>query len=61
MTTAKPEVVISDVLQQTDTRFERLYLGFRVAQLDGVIADIRRRCSTPEMQDGDRQTGSSYI
>ena len=29
MTTAKPEVVISDVLQQTDTRFERLYLGFR--------------------------------
>ena len=29
MTTAKPEVVISHVLQQIDTRFERLYLGFR--------------------------------
>ena len=29
MATAKPEVVISHVLQQIDTRFERLYLGFR--------------------------------
>ena len=61
MTTAKPEVVISDVLQQTDTRFERLYLGFRGRPTRVVIADIRRRCLTPEMQDGDRQTGSSYI
>ena len=36
-----PEVVIAHVLQQIDTRFQRLYQGFRVAQLDGLITDIR--------------------
>jgi hypothetical protein len=61
MATAKPEVVISHVRQQIDTRFKWLDPGFVVTRLDGDIAVIRRRRPTPETQDGDRQTGSSYI
>ena len=42
MATTKPEIVISDVLQQIDTRFERQIYVLWVAAHDGLIADIRR-------------------
>ena len=42
-------------LQQIDTRFQRLYQVFRVAPLDRLIADTRRRRPIQETQDGDRR------
>ena len=53
MATAKPEVVISHVLQQIDTRFQRLYPGFRGRP---TRRSHRRHPSTlpiPITQDGD--------
>ena len=61
MATGKPEVVLFHALQQTDTRFQRLYLGFRGRQTRRTLIDNSRRRPTPEMEDGDRQTGSSFI
>ena len=61
MAAAKPEVLISRVLKQIDTRYERLDPGFGIARLDGLITDTRRRPTTAETKDGDRQTGSSFI
>ena len=48
---AKPEVVLSHVLQQIDMQFERLYPGFQGRSTQWTY---RRRRPTPEMQDGGR-------
>ena len=60
MATAKPEVVISHVLQQIDTWFQRSTQVLGVAVWTRYT-DTRRRPPTLETQDGDRQTGNSYI
>jgi hypothetical protein len=54
----QPEVVVSDVLDYTETRFQLLYPCFRGRPIQWTR---RRHRPTPELQDGSRQAGSSCI
>ena len=61
MSAAKVEVVITFVLLQIDTKFQRLHLGFRGGRgFNGLVADTSRHQLTQKIQDGDRQIGSGY-
>src|SRR5664279_5912564 len=61
MAAAKPEVVISQLPDKIETKFQRLNRYFWVQELSGTIALTVRHNRKSVFQDGGRQTGSTYI
>src|SRR5664279_1662214 len=62
MAAAKPEVLISLLVDKIETKFQRLLLPiFEVPQLRGTNEDTVGCNRKLEIQDGGRQTGSTYI
>ena len=61
MTTAKPEVLISQLLDYIATPFQRLTLIFVVQHLKGTIATSARCQRKSDFKDGGHQTVSTYI
>ena len=61
MAAVKPEVLISQLLDQIATPFQRLSPIFWVHHLNGTIANTARCNRKSEFKDGCRQTGSIYI
>src|SRR5208282_2597457 len=61
MAAAKPEVVISQLLEKISTPFQRLNPIFGVQQPNGTLANSARCNRKSVFKDGGRQTGSSFI
>ena len=61
MAAAKPEVLISQLLNQIATPFQKLPHICGVQQLNGTMANTARCNRKQKIQDGGRQTGSTYI
>ena len=61
MAAYKPEVLISQLVDEIETPFQELPLIFRVEQLNSTIVQHTRHKGSPEIQDGGLQTGSTYI
>src|SRR5258706_12595362 len=61
MAACKPEVVISQLVDEIETRFQGLTHIFGVQQLNDTIVHCTRYKRSPETQDGRLQTGSTYI
>ena len=61
MAAYKPEVLISQLVDEIEESFQWLPLIFRVEQLNSTIVYYTRHKGSPEIQDGGLQTGSTYI
>ena len=61
MAAVKPEICISQLIDNIATPFQRLTPIFGVQQLNGTIANPARCNRKSAFKDGGRQTGSSYI
>src|SRR5208282_5060985 len=61
MAAAKPEVVISQLLEKISTPFQRLHTIFGVQQPNGTLANSARCNRKSAFKDGGCQTGSTYI
>src|SRR5258706_10539904 len=61
MAACKPEVVITQLVDEIQTRFQGLTPIFGVQHLNGTIVHCTRSKGSPEIQDGGLQIGSSYI
>ena len=57
----KPEVLISQLVDEIETPFQELPPIFGVEQLNGTIVHYTRHKGSPEIQDGGLQTGRTYI
>jgi hypothetical protein len=61
MAAAKPEVLVSRLVDQIAARFQRLPQVFEVQQSNCDIPDIMRCNRKSIIEDGGRQTGNTYI
>ena len=61
MAAAKPEVLISQLLDKMATPFQRLTPIFGIQQLNNATANTVRCNRKSVFKDGGRQTGSTYI
>jgi hypothetical protein len=61
MAAAKPEVLVSQLLCKSVKKFQLLTRVFGVRKLNGAIGKTLSWNRKPEIQDGDCQTGCTYI
>src|SRR5664279_3265413 len=61
MAVVKPEVLISQLLDEIEKKFQRLAPIFRVQHFNGTIGNIAGCNRKSEIQYGGRQTGSTHI